>query len=311
MYQLSSLSYGSSSICNIPSTQTFSISNFLCNLPTNTYYFLGAYNGHTYFPTYFTPMTTVIAAIGLLALIVIGYGDRRKLLLMLGLWILVYHFFCDFFYAGAVTFGVDVRFIIEIFPAIAIFAGIGIDGLSRAAGYAGLRLFRLKRRKAQALSDAASVVFIIAFVVYPFIFASNAITMQPQSMPQEPYPLTATNFIHTNYNSVPTNCLVFSFTPDIWYELNRSAAQVGYLGSTDSNFTSFASRYSCFVLDYGYWCVVPPNNGGMCRTDITSYSVSRIVSAPGAPGSLGNLTIYLINNYTAVAPRPGVAPHSS
>ncbi len=298
-YELGNLNYGSGTICNTPSNHTFSIANFQCNAPANVYYFLGQYNNTSYFPAYFSPVTTAIAILGLIALLAVRREGKRKILLLLGLWILVYHLFYDFFYAGSVTYGVDVRFMLQIYPAIAILGAAGIDGLAGFAQYAAKRATRSRKSATfPVFSAVIFVVFIWVFAVYPFVAAFNTLSLTPQNMPQEPGPNTATSFIYANYNSIPTNCLVFSFTPDIWYELNRSSAQVGYVGSTDSNFTLFASHFSCYVLDYGYWCSVPPYRGSECRSDISNYNVTSVVSEPAASGGSGNLTLYMLNNYS-------------
>ena len=298
-YELGNLNYGSGTICNIPSNHTFSIANFQCNAPANIYYFLGQYNSTSFFPAYFSPLTTAIAIMGLIALLAVRRDNRRKVLLLLGLWILVYHLFYDFFYAGSVTYGVDVRFMLQIYPALAILGAAGIEGITDFAQYGAKRMMRAKKKEVlPVFSGAIFVILVGAFAIYPFIAAFTTLSIAPQSMPQEPGPSTATNFIYANYNSVPPSCLVFSFTPDIWYELNRSSAQIGYVGSTDPNFTVFASHYSCYVLDYGYWCSVPPYRGSQCKSDISNYNISSIVSEPAASGGSGNLTLYMINNYS-------------
>lgn len=298
-YQLNSLDYGSGTICGTASNQTFSVYNFMCNITPNINYFLGSYTSVSYYPTYFSALTTIIAIIGVLLVYLMGFKDRGKILLILGIWIIAYHLFYDFFYAGSVTYGVDVRFMLQIYPAIAIFAGAGISLLSTLFGRSIEEIADPNNKLVvYSFSSLAFVVLLVIFAIYPFINALNIVTMLPQNMPQEPGPLTAINFIYNNYNAVPANCLVFSFTPDIWYEFNRSAAQIGYLGSQEPNFTVFADQYSCYVLDYGYWCVVPPYHGTTCHTDITEYNLTSIASEPAASGESGNLTLYTINNYT-------------
>ncbi len=295
-YEFSTLDYGSGTICNTTSTSTFSISNFMCNVYPNLYYFIGNYNSIGYYPAYFAVETTAIALIGFITIAALAHKNKKELLLLLGLWIVAYHLFYDFFYAGSVTYGVDVRFMLEIYPAMAILAGIAMDDIATFIGQ------RSKSVTAPIVgSSIVAVILVIAFVIYPFAKAYPNVTILPQNMPQEGGPLTATNFIYTEYSNVPAHCLVFTFTPDIWYELNRSAAQVGYVGSSDLNFTVFASKYSCYVLDYGYWCVVPPFHGSTCSVDTMNYKTSVIVSSPSAPGQEGNLTLYKLLNYTPPA----------
>ncbi len=309
LYEFSILDYGSGTLCNSTSNHTFSVSNFMCNIVPNTNFFLGNYNGPGYFPAYFAVETTIIAILGFLIFILIKRQEMRKAILMLTLWIIVFHLFYDFFYAGAVTYGVDVRFMLQIYPAIALFAAAGIDELARLTGHAAKHIAKLILRYknpyiALTFSTIAFLIVLGIFAVHPFVASTGAITLMPQNMPQEPGPLTATNFIYANYQQVPAKCLVFTFTPDIWYELNRSAAQVGFFDSSDLNFTAFASHYSCYVVDYGYWCVVPPFHSTTCMSETSNnFSESILASTPSAIGEQGNLTFYLLHNYTLPALR--------
>ncbi len=295
-YELGSLNYGSGTICGVSSNHTFSITNFMCNAPTNLNYFAGQYNSVSFFPAYFSPITSIAALIGLLALVAAKHGEKRKIVMLMCLWIVAFFLFYSFFYAGGVTYGVDVRFMLELYPPMAILIAIAIDDIANLFSSSARPRSKLKDRRAIPIySTIAFLILLAIFAVYPFATSIKNITLLPQNMPQEPGPLTATNFIYTNYNVVPTSCLVFSFTPDIWFELNRSAAQIGDLGSSGRNFTRFESNYSCFVVDYGYWCSVPPYRSGVCSSDM-KYNLTTLATAP-AQGS-GNLSLYEINNYS-------------
>lgn len=294
-YELGSMNYGSGTICGILSNHTFSIANFMCNAPTNLNYFAGQYNSVSFFPAYFSPITSIAALIGLLALVAAKHDEKRKIVMLMCLWIAAFFLFYTFFYAGGVTYGVDVRFMLELYPPMAILVAIGINDIADIFSFSARPRSKLKNRRAIPIYSATVFLILLAiFAVYPFAVSIKNITLLPQNMPQEPGPLTATNFIYANYNVVPTSCLVFSFTPDIWFELNRSAAQIGDLRSSDKNFTKFESNYSCFVIDYGYWCSVPPYNAGVCSSDL-KYNLTALATAP-AQGS-GNLSLYEINNY--------------
>ncbi len=295
-YELHSLNYGSGSLCGANDTATFSVSNFACNIKSNTAFFLGAYNSTGYYPAYFAPLTTIIAVVGFVVMLLYGKREDRHYAMVLGLWILAFHFFYDAFYAGSVTYGVDVRFMLIIYPALAIFAGYAISSMSSEMPKLVPALHKLRNAWMRGIvADVSFILIISAFAILPFYNALGTITLPTSQMPQEQLPLAAVNFIYGNYTAVPTNCLVFSFTPDIWYEHNRSAAQIGYLGSTDSNFTKFESQFSCFVIDRGYWCAVSPYNTGECPQDMSNYNVTALASTQASGSTLG---FYRINNYT-------------
>ncbi len=294
-YEASSLNYGSGALCGSSSTSTFSLSNFMCNIKANTGFFLGAYNSAGYYPAYFAPLTTIIAIVGVVLMLLFGRREDRHYAVALGLWVLVLHAFYDAFYAGSVTYGVDVRFMLVIYPAIAIFAGYAIARISEELPKLSFGLQKLRNAWMRGIvASIALALLLLAFAVFPFYNALGTITLPTSQMPQEHLPMAATNFIYGNASAVPSNCLVFSFTPDIWYEYNRSAAQIGYLGSTNSSFTAFESGFSCFVLDYGYWCNVSPYNSGECPGYLTTYNLTTLAST-NVSGS--NFALYRMSNY--------------
>ena len=295
-YEGQSLDYGSGTICGVQTSTIFSISNFQCNIITNTQFFLGAFNAIGYYPAYFSVLTTSIAIIGAAIMLFKG-GKRGVSMPLLGLWILVFMIFYDTFYAGAVTYGVDVRFMLITYPAISIFAGFGIASISSGIPSV-LKIFRKRksRGKREAVSSVIFAILIIAFAVFPFYNALGMVTISPSNMPQESMPLSATNFIYQNAAQVPSSCLVFSFTPDIWWEQNRNAAQIGWLNSDDSNFTNFESKFSCFVLDVGYWCTTPEYKGGLCQNDLKAYNTT-VIATQSSPDFTDNYSLYYIDGY--------------
>jgi hypothetical protein len=116
-------------------------------------------------------------------------------------------------------------------------------------------------------------------------------------MPQQTVILGAINSFYANYNSVPENCLVFSFTPDLWTEVNRSSAQIGYINSANATVKSTFNNYSCKVFDYGYWCVVPPHHDTTCAQILKKYNVSVLGPANATIGG-DKVAFYKLLNYT-------------
>ncbi|HVA82785.1 MAG TPA: hypothetical protein VNF06_01330, partial [Candidatus Aquilonibacter sp.] len=175
----------------------------------------------------------------------------------------------DFFYAGAATFGVDVRFMLQVCPALALLAGFGISELAELLG---------STLKSQKLGVLFYALIILGGVIAPFVLFVPNLTLSPHQMPQQTVIYDALSFFYSNYNKVPSSCMVYTFTPDLWYEFNRSAAQINYLGSTDQQFLNDTKSYSCSVIDYGYWCSVPPYKGTTCKNLIQSYNLVPLAS---------------------------------
>lgn len=270
--------YGQSS-----TQQLFSLQNLRNNSVTNAQYLLGNYDVIQNYPEIFSWPLTILAIMGIVLMIYFGREKNKYgLIALAGIWFSAYFLFYGFFYAGAATFGVDSRFMLQLLPSMVIFATFGVFGLAGCVS-------RYGRRELASIVYSASL---LVFIIFPFIYLAPLITLTQHQMPQQHGISTAVNFIYANYTRVPSNCLVFSFTPDIWYELNRSSAQIGLMGTNTIN----SSRFSCFVLDYGYWCNVPPYESSTCKSDLSRYNLSVIATMPS--GLANNVTLYYINNYT-------------
>lgn len=295
-YEGQNPNYGSGVLCG-KQTTTFSSQDFQCNIVTNVEYFFGQFNSVAAYPTYFSPITTIVAIIGFAIMLLFSNKEYRHYVLVFGLWILAYHFFYDSFYAGGATFGVDSRFMLVIFPPIALFAGYGISRISDYVPtlFAGMKKAKNRILKAR-LSVVAYAILLILAAVVPFVYSLNIVTIPYSQMPQERTPLAAVDFIYNNTGLVPPDCLVFSFTPDVWYLQNRSAAQIGYFNSSNATFQAFESKYSCFVMDYGYWCDITSYTNSVCNPDVAGYNTT-LIATEQAPNSFGNFSLYMINNY--------------
>ncbi len=246
----------------------------------NICYFLGYFNRISLYPTVFPQLITLLFAIGIIALLVRFFRTRKNehasLLIMLLLWAVGYYVFYGLFYAGSATFGVDVRFMLQVIPPMSILAGIGIGALSDAPAH--LAKTKRNRSGSPALAYGAFAVLVILVLILEFYQNFPIFTLAPKSMPQQSVILNAINFFYANYSDVPANCMVFTYTPDIWYMENRSAAQISYLTSPGTTFSNDTKNYRCFALDQGYWCNVPPETqtGGRCMNYVSGYNTSKL-----------------------------------
>ncbi|MCL5239696.1 MAG: glycosyltransferase family 39 protein [Candidatus Marsarchaeota archaeon] len=282
-----------------PSSQAVvSLSNFMSNIGTNSRFLVGLINGSLYYPAAFHYAIFPLALVGVAVLLL-----RRKLvnrfgtLLMLGLWFLAYFLFYTAFYAGSVTYGVDSRFMLQILPPLCLLAAYALIGIGDAAAMAMSR-FRKNARIREGNGAAFYAVLTVASIVLlvlPFAFLAPTVALPPSEMPQQAVILNAMNTFYNSYNAVPANCLVFSFTPDIWYEVNRSSAQIGYLMASNQTIHDEISSYSCLVLDYGYWCVVPPYHSTTCAYALNHFKLENLT--PVSPNNTG-VAFYRILNYS-------------
>lgn len=288
-----------------------SIANFKSNLTPNVRYFLGGFNTIGFFPAVFPEVTTILAIVGVL---LFAFDERHKgrfgILLLAGLWFLAYWLFYTFFYAGSATYGVDVRFMLQTMPAISIFAGLGIMEIafllsdpkrSPKALFLGAQPHSVPANyeaKIRKRSYILAIVIFAALIAYPFTMLIHEITLTPQEMPQQSVIHTAVDFIYNNYQVIPSQCVVFTFTPDMFEEFNRSAAEIGYLNG-NSSVMNITKLFPCEIFDYGYWCVVPPNYNTTCANILGEYNLKPLATQNSGSGySPSNVTLYQIENYT-------------
>jgi hypothetical protein len=268
-----------------------SISNFLQNKSPNINFFLGTTSNY---PSISSINLLILSILGII--FIISFKKIRNkvgLLFMLLITALAFFVFYTSFYAGSVNYGVDVRFMLEIMPFLAILSGFGILGLSDILS----KIFRKITKSKKDISSIFISLIVIFSIILPFYFLIPFLTLPVSQMPQEYFNSQATSFIYNNYQKVPTSCLVFSFTPDIWYELNRSAAQVSYFTqSNNETINTIFKNYSCFVFDYGYWCTISSYKNSTCGANLYSYNLSVIATNRTTEGS--NFTLYRINNFT-------------
>lgn len=269
-----------------------SLTNFENNIGTNVQFVFGQINGVNFYPTAFHYAITPLAILGGVILALYRkIRDRFGILLLLMLWFAAYFFFYTAFYAGSATFGVDSRFMLQLLPAVcmlAAFAIIGIGDIVRSL---------VSSDMGKIAFGCAVALLAIVLLIYPFSVLLPAVTIAPNAMPQQHVILSAMTTFYGNYSSVPQNCLVFTFTPDIWFEVNRSAAQVGYINGANATMKQSFSAYSCLVFDYGYWCVVPPYHNTLCAYSLGKYQVKNIAPKQAPLG--GNETaFYQILNYS-------------
>lgn len=273
-----------------------SVANFENNFMTNAYFVLGTFagmNSNGSYPLVFSETAMVLAIIGTLLFALDGrHRNRFGVLAVLWLWFLAYFVFYTAFYAGAATYGVDSRFMLQLLPPLSVLGALAVFELGDGAAAAVRACGKISKAAGGAAFCLVSVAAICAAVLYPFLAIAPVITMSPQQMPQQTVILKAVNFFYGNYGAVPKNCIVFSFTPDIWYEVNVSSAQIGDMG----NPTPSEKSYSCAVMDYGYWCVVPPYRNTTCETLRGKYDVGAL--ATGSAGDGYNTTLYRILNYS-------------
>jgi 4-amino-4-deoxy-L-arabinose transferase-like glycosyltransferase len=287
-----------------PNTPIFSSSYVLPNLSANISFLGGLLKNY---PIVFLPNITILALLGALFLLL---NRKNKsglaiLLLLLGLFF-IYFIFYLFYFAGSVLVGGSVRFFLILYPPLSVLAAFGVLGLGDLI--AGL-IDKTRYPKRERLRCIICAALILLIFVVPFAYTApllinptynsygfplNNVTDKIQGLNPytTQYAKNSEDFIQNNYKLVPPNCLVLSEIPSIWFMLNRSASS---LPETDIFTNSSYDSYSCYYLDYDFWCTVSPSNTTSCKFYTTNYNLKLV--ATKSSGRNSNFSIYKILNY--------------
>lgn len=275
-----------------------SLANFNNNVVTNFLFITGQLNLLSNYPAEFHYTIFFLALLGILALIFRKrMANRLGLLLLLLLWFLTYFGFYSAFYAGAALFGVDSRFMLQVLPPLCLLAAFGLVSIGDAAvAIVGVANSKKNASTRNIVHYATLLVVVAVLLVFPFYLLVPVVSVPPNTMPQQGVVLPAVTTFYNNHNVVPNNCLVFSFTPEIWQEANLTGVQVGYLNGANSTLESTINSYSCLVFDYGYWCEVAPYNSQICSSVQSRYKLQNLLTPQQQNGT--SIAFYKILNYT-------------
>ncbi len=287
----------------------FSTKYFVNNIITNIRFLFGFIK---IYPIIFLPSITLFAIFGLIFSIIYSKSYSKynsfRLAIFLEIIFLVYFIFYSFYFSGSVILGGSVRFMLITYPILSILAGLGVYMMS-------LLIFRkiseAKKIVAGKLYINNYTIFLICIIIIliafvePFIKSIPFIQNPNYNYPDFPMKLNTTtensiysmaylnrsiSFINDNYLTVPNNCLVFSETPYLWYNLNRSSAIPG-ITLLNTNI----KNYNCYIFDYSSFCSYP-NISTECNKFLSQYKTKIIVSENN--GNLPRFALYQILNFS-------------
>ena len=245
-------------------TGNMNLANFEDNICSNVFFWFNQYEGdYVMQPVLFTALACVGAALMLF--------DRRRELLVLGTWFMVFFLFYTSFYAGSVGYGVDWRFMLSLVAQASILGGFAVSTLVSWA-YSSMK--RINKRGRAALRCAVLLIA-IAIVIYPAYSLAPRLSISPSRIPQAPDARFYEGFVYNESGMIPQDCLVYTYDPALFNINNRTATQMSDLYNI-SRYNQFRSQYRCLVLDYGYWCHTPNN---ICAYAEQRFSLTPIATA--------------------------------
>ncbi len=294
--------------CNIGHTvayQKFSFDYFRANICGNILFWFNSFAAAQIVqPLVFTTIGIFGAAV--MAII----PNRRRALLFLGLWFLLFFMVYTFFYAGGVMYGVDWRFMLSIIPPVAIFGGFFLSlftGFVEKYSYrASIKQNSIADRKRLAKAEkswiairgrhakksvpkkgrpiavqkrnkiiwlAFSIVVGAVIIGYPAYQQFPIIGVNPAQIQQAGNARYYENFVYNSSYLIPRGCIVLSFDPELFNLNGLNSSQMSYY----SNGTVNGNSYRCVVVDYGFWCYA--GYSGTCNATMNGSIVQTIASS--------------------------------
>ncbi len=266
-------SYGCFLMPVSPSTpETLGLSNFLVNFCSNVQFWFNSYSSEYIIqPILYTSM----AILGAIALAF----KKPKVIAALLIWFLAFFGVYTSFYAGSVLYGVDWRFMLALIAPVCIAAGY-FASLSFAKNIKALGKIGSARRRLALAARVAAYALVFVAIFYPLYAMEPLLSIQPSSIPQAANARYYENFVYNNIGKVPADCLIFSYDPTLMIINNRTSAQIGDLYADD--YSNYTNRYSCLVVDIGYWCYTPDNYCGYLQSN---FNLKDIVNATYLPSN--------------------------
>ncbi|MGC8567880.1 MAG: glycosyltransferase family 39 protein [Candidatus Micrarchaeia archaeon] len=248
-------------------TGKFGLQIFYTNICSNVYFWVNAYKSS------YVMQPAIFTFIAIAGAIIMAASKKKKLVFALGIWFATLFFVYTSFYAGSVIYGVDWRFMISLMPPFAIFGGYALYSLFYYSGVIGERL---EGKHLAFAFKLISITVIIVLLAYPIYQLYPMLNINPSDIAQAQGARFYENFIYKNITKVPSNCLVLSFDP-FFFNLNGLPAAQMYYIYNQSMYNYFKQKYSCIVLDYGYWCGTP--SGTMCRDALSNTTYKILASS--------------------------------
>ena len=188
------------------------------------------------------------------------YSLKRRDILILTTSFLSFFIIYSMFYAGSVTYGVDVRYmlaVLSILPSLQSFI-----------------FYLLPRKKRYTLIMISIVLILISFFAqakYMFIPLSNV----REAIECRVYH----NFVTSHLKYFNSSCIFITHVTSIYTIGNRNSIQI-WLANSNPN---LIHNDSCLILDYGYWCLTS-DHSSICNDMLRKYKHKMILSSDPVNG---------------------------
>lgn len=221
------------------------------NISVNTGFFFE--NSH--FPMIFTLLAFLGGAVVL-------WKKDYKLASLLLVWFFVFFIIYGLFYAGSFEYGVDERFSDTLYPALLIFAGIGVYSIKDLL----VRKTKLSKNAAFVLLSIVLVVVFIPFYSFTSQIGEQATVARVQH-----------DFAYSIRSEIPKNCIIMDHVPSIWLVMGYPSMQT-WFGQNQEVMDWAFNTTDCVMFYEAYWCGAEPYKSTVCKYMHDNYNLTEFKS---------------------------------
>jgi 4-amino-4-deoxy-L-arabinose transferase-like glycosyltransferase len=258
----------------VTASGNFGLSYFQMNICANVFFWFDEYKSTL------VTQSVLFTALGIIGAVIMFF-EKRRVLLAIGIWFLAFFVLYTAFYAGGATYGVDWRYMISLVAQASLFAGFACSSIITLSRNVYVKIARPRLKKSKLGRNAAMVTgfALVILILYSISLLAPQLSVQPGSIVQAGDARFYENFVYTNISHIPSDCLVFSYDPTLFFINNRSALQMSYIYNSQM-LQNLSESYSCLVVDYGYWCYTPNN---LCTNLRSVVNLTPIINATYKP----------------------------
>ena len=207
---------------------------------------------------------------------IIYYSTKnKKFLIVFATFVLMFLLYASF-YAGSVTYGVDVRYMISILPLISI-----------------LSVYPIKFIGDKFKCKCLLISFTIILILLSFAYQIKYITMPLSHLEEAKECRVYHRFVISHIKDFDKNCIFISHVSSIYTVNNRNSIQIWYANENPK----FLKNKSCVILDYGYWCKTT-DHGDICDNMLKTYNHTLLYESDEVNGKKYKFYELFPNNYT-------------
>ncbi|HDM05773.1 MAG TPA: phospholipid carrier-dependent glycosyltransferase [Candidatus Aenigmarchaeota archaeon] len=181
---------------------------------------------------------------------------KRKEIVFLSSWFLIFFFLYAFFYAGSVRYGVDVRYTLSYYPAFILIAGYGT------------RKF---------IKGKISFLLLIIITILSSTLYLNSVGTPAERIEEAKQARHYHDFAINFSKNLEDDCYILSHVPSMYLVNGKNSLQT-WFGQNNKVMDELFNKTDCIIFDDGFWCQLEPYKSTVCKHMFNAYKLTKLKS---------------------------------